>query len=75
MCFLKEKFFDDDKRSIFMIYFLCQIEILLLNMLKLKKNPVFFCLNCQIPGNPVPNKFMSYQFIYCQKRFLITTKL
>jgi len=30
--------------------FLCQIEILLLNMLKLLKNSRFFSLNCQITG-------------------------
>ena len=33
-----------------MIDFLCQIEILLLKMLKLLKTPGFFSLNYQIPG-------------------------
>ena len=30
--------------------FFCQTETLLLNMWKLFKIPVLFCLNCQIPG-------------------------
>ena len=52
------------KKIIYMIDFLCQIKILLKNMLKITgflfKNPgfllkfhkfqVFFCLNCQSPG-------------------------
>ena len=49
MCFLI-KFFDDDKKNLIsMIDFLCQIEILLLNMLKLFKVPGFF----QILSNSV----------------------
>ena len=39
MCFLLKKLFDDEKKIIYMIGFLCQVEVLLLNMLKF---PGFF---------------------------------
>ena len=59
MCYLIKKFLMMTKKNIFMIYFLCQIEILLQNMLKMFKIPGissffqipgFLCPNCQIPG-------------------------
>ena len=43
--FFYKKIFDDDKNLIYMIDFLCQIQILLLNMLELLKIPEFFSLN------------------------------
>ena len=69
--FFNKKIFGDDKFFfIYMIIFLSQTEILLLNMLKLLKIPGFssffflisqipgyFCLNCQIPGfSRIPGK-------------------
>ena len=48
MCFLIEKFFDDDKKNLInMIDFLYQTETLLLKMLKLLKIPGFLF---KIPG-------------------------
>ena len=38
MCFLIKKIFDDDKFFIYMVDFLCEIEILLLKMCFLIKN-------------------------------------
>ena len=54
MCILTKKNFADDKKILFiLIDFLCQTEILLLNMLKLLEiqgfSRFFFCINCQIP--------------------------
>ena len=49
MCFLIiTKFYDDKKISIYRMDFLCQAEILLLNMLKLLKTPGFFFRNSRL---------------------------
>ena len=42
MCFLIKMFFDDEKKNICMIDLLWQIEISLLNILKMFKNPGFY---------------------------------
>ena len=48
--FKKKNIFDDEKNLIYIIDFLCQIKILLLNMLKIPgflfKIPSLLCLNC-----------------------------
>ena len=49
MCFLIKKVFDDEKKNYLKDRLFCQIKILLLNILKLLKTPVFFLIS-QNPG-------------------------
>ena len=56
--FFYKKLYDDEKKIVYMIDFLCKIEILLLNMLKLLKILGFFLpllSNSRLRGNPVSN--------------------
>ena len=83
MCFLIKIIFGEDKKNLFILQiFLCQIEILVLNMLNLLKIPGFFIkisqilgfsrffsLNCQILGFS-----RNFQFFW-QPRIYILMKL
>ena len=71
MCFLIKKIYDDDKKIYLFDDFLCQIEILLLNILKLFKIPSFLF---KIPGfSMFEKKNLKLQFflrVPCKKATL-----